>query len=35
MPPIAWLPLGLTIVIGYCAPAGLVHLWRTMTAGGL
>ena len=35
MPPIAWLPLLLTILAGYCAPAGLVHGWRIMTAGGL
>jgi hypothetical protein len=34
MPSIAWLPLLLAVLIGYCAPDGLTHWWRILTAGG-
>ncbi len=33
IPSIAWLPLVLTILIGYCAPEQLVHWWRLLTIG--
>ena len=33
VPSIAWLPLILSVLVGYCAPEQLVHWWRILTAG--
>lgn len=33
VPSIAWLPLLLSVLAGYCAPEQLVHWWRILTAG--
>jgi hypothetical protein len=33
VPSVAWLPLLLSLLAGYCAPEQLVHWWRILTAG--
>lgn len=33
VPSIAWLPLLLSILVGYCVPEQLVHWWRILAAG--
>jgi hypothetical protein len=32
IPSVAWLPLAVAVLIGYCAPEGLVHWWHMLTA---
>ena len=34
IPSLAWLPLALTVLVGYLAPEALVHWWRAITGGG-
>jgi hypothetical protein len=33
IPSVSWLPLALGLLVGYCAPNGLVHWWHILTAG--
>jgi hypothetical protein len=32
-PSLGWLPLALALLVGYCAPDGLVRWWHVLTAG--